>query len=168
MSLLLKNCISYGVLVIGLLVYCVCLSSYEFVESCIVMLLTILLWSALTTYLESFDTLTFSKVLSITGIIFAISFFFFFGVEEVPIPKGAMLFHAPGIAITLFIVLMSVLPMLYIIHGDKIPQLVNSQSLSSQPPITSDVNELANNDIDDNWEIATEEEAISGDFEIAA
>ena len=79
-----------------------------------------------------------------------------------------MLFHAPGIAITLFIVLMSVLPMLYIIHGDKIPQLVNSQSLPSQPTTDSAFNELANDDINDDWEIATEEEAISDDFEIAA
>jgi hypothetical protein len=130
------------------------------------MLLTILIWSALTTYFESFDTLTFSKVLSVTGIIFAISFFFFFGVEEVPIPEGAMLFNAPGIAITLFIVLMSILPILYIIHGDKIPQLANSQSSFSKPPTTT--TKEVTDDIDDDWEVITEEEALGGDFELAA
>ena len=162
MSLILKKCISYSVLAIGLLVYCCCVNAYQFVESSIVMLLTILVWVALTSCLELFDKLLFSKVLSITGLIFAISFFFFFGVEEVPIPQGAMLFNAPGIAITLFIIFMSALPILYIIHEDNIPKIANTQSSYLQPTETVD------EDIDDDWEIATDEDIESGNFEVAA
>ena len=162
MSLMFKNCISYGVLTLGLLIYCCCINAYQFVESSIVMLLTILIWVTLTTFLELFDKLLFSKVLSITGLIFAISFFFFFGVEEVPIPQGAMLFNAPGIAITLFIIFMSALPILYIIHEDNIPKTANTQSSYRPPPETVEEN------IDDDWEIATDEDIESGNFEVAA
>ena len=160
---MLKNCISYGVLAIGLLIYCCCINAYQFVESTIVMLLTILTWVIMTTFLELFDKLLFSKVLSIVGLIFAISFFFFFGVEEVPIPKGAMLFNAPGIAITLFIIFMSALPILYIIHEDNIPKIANTQSSYLHPAET-----VVNEDIDDDWEIATDEDIESGNFEEAA
>ena len=162
MSLMFKNCISYGVLALGLLIYCCCINAYQFVESSIVMLLTILIWVTLTTFLELFDKLLFSKVLSITGLIFAISFFFFFGVEEVPIPQGAMLFNAPGIAITLFIIFMSALPILYIIHEDNIPKTANTQSSYLPPP------EKVEESIDDDWEIATDEDIESGNFEVAA
>jgi len=162
MSLMLKNCISYGVLAIGLLIYCCCINAYQFVESTIVMLLTILTWVTLTTFLELFDRSLFSRVLSITGLIFAISFFFFFGIEEVPVPKGAILFNAQGIAITLFIIFMSALPTLYIIHEDSNPKTANTQS--SYLPSNKAVDE----DIDDDWEIATDEDIESGNFEVAA
>ena len=168
MTLLLKNCISYGVLTIGLLVYCCCINAYQFVESSIVMLLTILIWASLTTCLEHFDKLLFSKVLSVTGLIFAISFFFFFGVEEVPIPKGAMLFNVSGIAITLFIIFISALPILYIIHVDKIPTLANTQSSYLPSAVSSTTNETLEEEIDDDWEIATDKDIESGNFEVAA
>ena len=163
----MKNYMSYGVLGIGLLIYFIFINAYQFVESTIVMLLVVLLWSALTTYLETFDTLIFSKVLSISGFIFAISFFFFFGVEEVPVPKGAMLFNTPGIAMTIFIIFMSVLPILYVIHGDQTTDMVNHQTPVDQPSYNLSDNNQAK-EIDDNWEIATEEDIESGNFEVAA
>jgi len=167
MTLMMKNCISYGVLGIGLLMYFVFINAYQFVESTIVMLLAVMLWSVLTTYLDTFNTQIFSKVLSISGLIFAISFFFFFGVEEVPMPKGAMLFNASGIAMTLFIIFMSILPALYVIHGDKRKQTTHQDTPTTQS--TQDFilpNEVE--EIDDNWEIATDEDIESGNFEVAA
>ena len=167
MTLMMKNYISCGVLGIGLLIYFIFINAYQFIESTIVMLLAIMLWSVLTTYLETFNTQTFSKVLSISGFIFAISFFFFFGVEEVPMPKGAMLFNASGIAMTLFIVFMSILPALYIIHGDKTTNTANNEMPTVQPTYDqSPQNDIE--EIDDNWEIATDEDVESGNFEVAA
>jgi len=168
MSKVLKNCISYGVLGIGLLVYFCCICAYQFVESSIVMLLTMLIWASLTIYLDEFETLRFSRVLSITGLLFAISFFFFFGVEEVPIPQGAILFNPPGIAITLFIILISILPVLYITYGDKISTPVNAQSSYLSSSVNTTKNETINEDINDDWEIATNEDVESGNFEVAA
>ena len=167
MTLMMKNYISCGVLGIGLLIYFIFINAYQFIESTIVMLLAIMLWSVLTTYLETFNTQTFSKVLSISGFIFAISFFFFFGVEEVPMPKGAMLFNASGIAMTLFIVFMSILPALYVIHGDKTTNTANNEMPIVQSPYDlSTHNDIE--EIDDNWEIATDEDIESGNFEVAA
>jgi len=167
MTLMMKNYISCGVLGIGLLIYFIFINAYQFIESTIVMLLAIMLWSVLTTYLETFNTQTFSKVLSISGFIFAISFFFFFGVEEVPMPKGAMLFNASGIAMTLFIVFISILPALYVIHGDKTTNTANNEMPIVQSPYDlSTHNDIE--EIDDNWEIATDEDIESGNFEVAA
>ena len=167
MTLMMKNYISCGVLGIGLLIYFIFINAYQFIESTIVMLLAIMLWSVLTTYLETFNTQTFSKVLSISGFIFAISFFFFFGVEEVPMPKGAMLFNASGIAMTLFIVFISILPALYVIHGDKTTNSANNEMPIVQSPYDlSTHNDIE--EIDDNWEIATDEDIESGNFEVAA
>lgn len=167
MTLMMKNYISCGVLGIGLLIYVIFINAYQFIESTIVMLLVVMLWSVLTTYLETFNTQTFSKVLSISGFIFAISFFFFFGVEEVPMPKGAMLFNASGIAMTLFIIFMSILPALYVIHGDKTTNTTNNETPAAQP--THDLSSYNDiEEIDDNWEIATDEDVESGNFEVAA
>ena len=167
MTLMMKNYISCGVLGIGLLIYFIFINAHQFIESTIVMLLAVMLWSVLTTYLETFNTQTFSKVLSISGFIFAISFFFFFGVEEVPMPKGAMLFNASGIAMTLFIVFMSILPALYVIHGDKTTNTANNEMPIVQSPYDlSTHNDIE--EIDDNWEIATDEDIESGNFEVAA
>ena len=167
MTLMMKNYISCGVLGIGLLIYFIFINAYQFIESTIVMLLAVMLWSVLTTYLETFNTQTFSKVLSISGFIFAISFFFFFGVEEVPMPKGAMLFNASGIAMTLFIVFMSILPALYVIHRDKTTNTANNETPTVQPTYDrSPQNDIE--EIDDNWEIATDEDVESGNFEVAA
>ena len=171
MNSLMKNCISYGVLGLGLLMYFIFIGSYQFIESTIVILITLLSWSAITTYLDTFDTITFSKILSSMGLIFAISFFFFFGVEEVPIPKGAMLFSASGIAITLFIIFASILPLLYVIHGDNSIEPINvpSTQVASQPQATNAIESSSSlDDIDDDWEIATEEDLESGNFEVAA
>ena len=171
MNSLMKNCISYGVLGLGLLMYFVFIGSYQFIESTIVILITLLSWSAITTYLDTFDTITFSKILSSMGLIFAISFFFFFGVEEVPVPKGAMLFNASGIAITLFIIFASILPLLYVIHGDNSIEPINlpSTQVASQPQATNAIESSSSlDDIDDDWEIATEEDLESGNFEVAA
>ena len=57
---------------------------------------------------------------------------------------------------------MSTLPILYIIHEDNIPKIANTQS--SYLPPTKTINE----DIDDDWEIATDEDIESGNFEVAA
>ena len=171
MTLLMKNCISYGVLGLGLLMYFVFIGSYQFIESTIVILITLLSWSAITTYLDTFDTIIFSKILSSMGFIFAISFFFFFGVEEVPIPKGAMLFSASGIAVTLFIVFASILPLLYVIHGNRSidPANLPTAQVVVQPQPTNVIeNSSSTDDINDDWEIATEEDLESGNFEVAA
>ena len=57
---------------------------------------------------------------------------------------------------------MSALPILYIIHKDNIPKIANTQSSYSPPAETVD------EEIDDNWEIATDEDIESGNFEVAA
>ena len=70
-------------------------------------MVTILGWTLLKYSLDNFDRQVFSYVVSITGFIFASSVFLFYGITEVPIPRGAMVLNLTGIASALLISLVS-------------------------------------------------------------
>ena len=102
----------------------------------------------------------FAWVISSTGFLLAISVFFIFGVEEVPHPVGAIVFHAGGIAGALGMGLFSLFPLL-IIH-----QLSSKKTTS---PVTHKLNDndaAPDPELDsDEWEFASEDELQSGDWE---
>ncbi len=88
-------------------------------------------------------------------------FFFVFGIEEIPHPIGAIVFHAGGIAGSLGIGFFSLFPLL-IIHQ------LNSQNISIKPGMfmNKDGSSIPPNLESDDWELATEEELQTGGFEI--
>jgi hypothetical protein len=111
--------------------------------------------------LDVFDVRIFAWVISLSGFLLAVSVFFVFGVEEMPHPIGAIVFHSSGIAGSLGIGFFSLFPLL-IIHQ------LNSQNISTKPRVL--MNEdgfpaIPNLESDD-WELATEEERQSGEFEV--
>ncbi|MDP7026930.1 MAG: hypothetical protein QF380_00815 [Candidatus Marinimicrobia bacterium] len=110
--------------------------------------------------MDDFDVRIFAWVISATGFLLAISVFVLYGVEEVPHPVGAIVFHAGGIAGALGMGLFSLFPLL-VIH-----------QLSSIKTPLSETNKLNENDTapepeleSDDWEMATEEELKSGEWE---
>ena len=116
-------------------------------------------------------------ILGVSGLIFAISVFLFYGVTEVPIPEGAMVFNLAGIATTLFIILLSVLPIVFTVNCcndasdcyDDTPNTLISPQLKTEPkPPHPDVDDELDFEIDEGWEIATDEDISSDKFEIAA
>ena len=160
MNLCNKNYISYLVLLVGLICYCCYIHTMQFIPATIVMSTSLLLWVAFNCYFDTFDRLLFSKILSISGIIISISIFFIFGIEEVPFPTGALMFHSYGIAISLLMILLSLLPLLFI--NEHISQPISSSTQTSyiETPKPDTTNE--------DWDIATEHDLESGDYEIAA
>ena len=82
-----------------------------------------------------------------------------YGIEEVPHPIGAIIFHSGGIAGALGIGLFSLFPLL-ILHQ------LNYNSKNTKPTLI-DNNDIPNKtELDsDDWELATEEELSSGEFE---
>ena len=121
----------------------------------------LILWVIYGLLLDVFDVQIFAWVVSLSGFLLALSVFFVFGVEEIPHPIGAIVFHTGGIAGSLGIGLFSLFPLL-IIHQ------LNSKNISTKPGVL--INEdgfpaIPNLESDD-WELATEEELESSDFEV--
>ena len=97
----------------------------------------------------------------VIGLILALSVFFVFGVEEIPHPIGAIVFHTGGIAGSLGIGFFSLFPLL-IIHQ------LNSQNISTKTEMlmNEDGFPAIQNLESDDWDLATEEERRSGEFEV--
>jgi hypothetical protein len=100
-------------------------------------------------------------VISVTGVLLAISIFFIYGVEEVPHPVGAIVFHAGGIAGALGMGLFSLFPFLIIhqLNSDNTTPISAPVAKEDDPPPEPELES-------DDWEFATEEELQSGEFEI--
>ena len=165
MSSLHKNYISCGILAIGFLFFSWYVNAFEFIPASITLLASLLLWIAFNVHFDMFNKVVFSKVLCCSGLILSISILFLFGIEEVPFPEGALLFHGYGIALALLGTLLSVMPILFISDIQISSNSPNSQS-STASTLSSNID--PSNEIEDQWEIATEEDALNGDFEVAA
>ena len=121
----------------------------------------LILWVIYGLLLDVFDVQIFAWVISLSGFLLALSVFFVFGVEEMPHPIGAIVFHTGGIAGSLGIGFFSLFPLL-IIHQ------LNSQNISTKPGIlmNAEGSPITSNLESDDWELATEEERQSGEFEV--
>ena len=121
----------------------------------------LILWVIYGLLLDVFDVQMFAWVISLSGFLLALSVFFVFGVEEIPHPIGAIIFHAGGIAGSLGIGFFSLFPLLIIHH-------LNSQNISIKPGMfmNKDGSSIPPNLESDDWELATEEELQTGGFVI--
>ncbi len=162
MNMLNSNYISNTILALGFLCYMLYIYTTQFIPATIVMSIVLLVWIAFNCYFDLFDPKLLSKVLSISGIVLSISIFFIFGIEEIPFPVGAIVFHGYGISIALLVLLFSLLPILFFPHKNILPPQSQSKSLPRKESAED------NYDIDDHWEVATEDDLESGDYEVAA
>ena len=149
------------ILIIGLFLFFSSLLDNNLNLALVSLTSALILWVIYGLLLEVFDVRQFAWVISLSGFLLALSVFFVFGVEEMPHPIGAIVFHTGGIAGSLGIGFFSLFPLL-IIHQ------LNSQNISTKPGLL--INEdgfpaIPNLESDD-WELATEEELESNDFEV--
>ena len=105
----------------------------------------------------------FLCVFSLSGFLVSLSVFFLKGVEEVPFPEGAIIFHLDGIALSLLILFICSLPMILKINPnnseDKSGHLKSNEVRSENLEIADSGNKS------DEWEEASEEDLQSGNFE---
>ena len=149
------------ILVIGLILFFSSLEDNNLNLALLSLTSALILWVIYSLLLDVFDLRIFAWVISLSGFLLALSVFFVFGVEEIPHPIGAIVFHTGGIASSLGIGLFSLFPLL-IIHQ------LNSQNISTKPGVLMNEESfpaIPNIEIDD-WELATEEEGQSGEFEV--
>ena len=149
------------ILIIGLILFFSSLEDNNLNLALVSLTSALILWVIYGLLLDVFDVQIFAWVVSLSGFLLALSVFFVFGVEEMPHPIGAIVFHTGGIAGSLGIGFFSLFPLL-IIHQ------LNSQNISTKPGVL--INEDGFPTIpdlkSDDWEMATEEERQSGEFEV--
>lgn len=154
-----KQSIPSFFLVLGYLVYFIMLFKTSFAMSAIWMMILIYLWLATSLYLNIYSPNSFIKILSSSGVLVALSMFFLNGVEEVPFPEGAVVFHAEGIAQALFLLFLCIVP--------TVLKLVPKNTIIMKSPVDnkSKSSEVKGNNQSDDWEEATIEDLESGNFE---
>ena len=154
----LKNIASGLILIIGLFIFLSNLINNNLNLALVTLTSTLILWVLYGLMLDSFNIKFFIWVISSTGFLLALSIFFLYGIEEVPHPIGAIVFHSDGIAGALGIGLFSLFPLL-ILH-----QLNNNKN--SKPNLIHNNNIPNKTELDsDDWELVTEEELNSDEFE---
>lgn len=114
--------------------------------SLVITLFTFVIFSLI---VDLFNIKEFIIILSTCGIILSITTFFYYGVEEVAYPYGAILFHFEGILKSLIVLFVSLLPILFLYKGnDKIN------------------NKLVVDYNDSEWEVATSDDLDSGQYDL--
>ena len=161
MNLELKKIAGGLILLVGLILFFSSLVDNNLNLALVSLTSALILWVIYGLLLDVFDVRIFAWVISLSGFLLALSVFFVFGVEEMPHPIGAIVFHTGGIAGSLGIGFFSLLPLL-IIHQ------LNSQNISTKPGVlmNEDGFPAIPNLKSDDWEMATEEERQSGEFEV--
>ena len=141
------------ILAVGLVVYAFCIINNTNVEiySGLTLMITLSLWACINIALDSFNITHFIRTFAASGYLFAMTVFFFSGIEEVSFPEGAIVFHISQIVKSIAIAFISSLPLLY---------LYDTQGVERSPI-------AKNEDTDnDNWEAATQEDLDSGQWEL--
>ena len=163
MNIDLKKIASGFILMIGIILFFISITNNNFNFSLISLTSMLIFWVLYSLILNIFDVKIFAYITSISGFLVFFSVLFMFGIEEVPFPVGAVVFHSNGIAASLAIGFFSLFPIiiLYQMSPEKSPQRHKEESLLVEETPDSD-SELENND----WEIATEDDLYSGEFEI--
>ena len=156
----LKNIASGIILIIGLILFLSNLINNNLNLALVTLTSTLILWVLYGLMLDSFNIKLFVWVISATGFLLAISIFFLYGIEQVPHPIGAIVFHTGGIAGALGIGLFSLFPLLILhqLNFDNKKQknvVINDNKASKEPEVLEN----------DDWELATEEEVNSNEFE---
>ena len=161
MNLDLKKMAGGLILFIGLFLFFSSLVDNNINLALVSLTSALIFWVIYNLLLDVFDVRLFAWVISLVGFILALSVFFVFGIEEIPHPIGAIVFHTGGIAGSLGIGFFSLFPLL-ILHQ------LNSQNISTKPGVLMNEDSfpaIPNLESDD-WELATEEERLSGEFEV--
>ena len=103
------------ILVIGMLAFIISISNNNLNYALIYLTAALILWVLYGLLLDVFDVRIFAGITSASGFLVGLSVFFMFGIEEVPFPIGAIVFHSGGLAGALGIWLFSLFPLL-ILH----------------------------------------------------
>ncbi|MBC8311919.1 MAG: hypothetical protein H8E72_06405 [Candidatus Marinimicrobia bacterium] len=155
-----SKAISWLILAGGLFLYLWNITDNQFTYATIFMAGSILLWMFIGFTTDSFDNKEFAQVLSGAGFLLAISVFFLYGLEEMPYPTGAIVFHSEGIAKALGLGIVAFLPLLFGITDVEITNggtQTKTASAPAEPTVVVD---------HEDYELADVDDLTSGEFDI--
>ena len=149
--------ISWFILGGGFFLYLWNIISSEFVYATIFMTGAILLWMFVGFTTNTFNQNEFAKVLSGAGFLLALSVFFLYGLEEMPYPAGAIVFHSDGIAKALGLGIAAFLPLLFGIEDVSSSASVTAPKTTQKQTVVLD---------DEDFELADNDDLTSGEWDI--
>ena len=157
MNLNIKNILPHFILLIGLLLFILEATNNNLINALIYLTSTIIFWVFYGLILNNLNIYYFARIISFSGLLLAITILCIYGIEQVPYPIGAFIIHPEGIAGSLGLALFSTFPLIIIYQLKKV-------DFTNQ--ISSGKNIIKKNDEFNEWEIATEEDLLSGEYEI--
>ena len=161
MNINLKKICGGLILAIGIFAFVISISNNNLNNALIYLTAGLIFWVLYGLLLDAFDVQIFAGAISASGFLVAISVLFMFGIEEVPFPVGAIVFHSRGLAAALGIGLFSLFPIL-ILHQIGAEQtkkkFKDGHALSNKEPDPEIFSE--------EWEIASDDDLKSGKFEV--
>jgi len=149
------------ILVIGIGSFILSISNNDLNYALIYLTAALILWVLYGLLLDAFDVRIFAGVISASGFLVAISVLFMFGIEEVPYPVGAIIFHSGGFAGAMGISLFSLFPIL-ILYQMGTTNTQEKSAVRNELPEKEQEQEI----ISEKWEIASDNDLQSGEFEV--
>lgn len=149
MNLSLHSFIKNIFVLIGLVVSTSFLIDKNLSLAFISLALSIFTWIFISLLSDDLNVSHLNILIAAAGCVCAIIIFFFFAVEALPLPEGAIIFHPYWIAVTLGVFLLSCVPVIY---NKTIPQDV---PVEEKKQVVVD---------DEFWEEASDDDLESGDY----
>jgi len=146
----------------GLAVYLFFVFDYKLPTAAISLVLFLYFWIIGRIYFGSFKLNSLLSLISGSGVLFSITYFFLYGVEEVPFPEGAILFHSQEIAISFVIFFISTVFILYVKEIQNTQQAPD-EKVQATPALLQKPKKRSTKE---NWEEATLDDLNSGNFEL--
>ena len=140
-------------IILGYIVYIFLITQYTFLLAIIWMMFVVYAWLLISLYIKEYTFNSFLYIISISGVILSISFFFIKGIEELPFPEGALMFHSEEIAKALFIFFICTIPIV-LSKNNKPKAVINHDRIINKINIKKE-----------KWEEATEDDIRSGNYE---
>jgi len=147
-------------LIAGLIFYLCFVINNNLAVATISLLLFLYVWILGNMYHDKFNIYDLIHISGYVGLLFSITYFFMYGVEEVPYPEGAIMFHSPEIAFSLFVCFISTVIVLYAKFSS--PPKAVPQTEKRRPLPQKQHEEIKREE----WEEATLEDLESGAFEL--
>ena len=150
------NTILNLILIAGLTIYILLTTANNLSIAIIWAIFVLYGWVFLSLYLGNFNFQKLLKICCYVGILFSITFFITFGLEEIPYPEGALLFHSKPIAISLLVFFISSLPLIY--------KIADNQDCVEDKKTKTAFNQEQQS-VKEKWEEATLDDLESGNYE---
>ena len=145
-------------ILLGYFFYIFLIIEFSFSIGIIWLIFMIYLWLFTAMILEQYTFKCLVNLVCSSGIIIAITYFFISGVEEVPFPEGALMFHIEGIAKSLILFFLSSVPMLLLNKHTIGENLTTFKKTKNK--------QTKKEEYDQNlWEEATIDDVKSGNYE---